>query len=69
MDTVPKSKKQSRESMIKTALTYPEGLRVGSFIDGGTPFAPETYRVENGVITAGGGCSRGTTAACTRRTS
>ena len=57
-DPVPKGKKQSRESMIKTALTYPEGLRVGSFIDGGTPFAPETYRVENGAILAGDGCSR-----------
>ena len=58
-DPVPAGKKQSRESMIKTALTYTEGLRVGSFTDGGTPFAPETYRVENGVITAGGGCGRG----------
>jgi hypothetical protein len=58
-DPVPAGKKQSRESMIKTALTYPEGLRVGSFIDGGTPFASETYRVENGVVTAGGGCGRG----------
>jgi hypothetical protein len=58
-DPVPAGKKQSRESMIKTALTYPEGLRVGSFIDGGTPFANETYRVENGVVTAGGGCGRG----------
>jgi hypothetical protein len=57
-DPVPAGKKMSREAMIKTALTYPEGLRVGSFIDGGTPFAPETYRVENGVITAGGGCGR-----------
>jgi hypothetical protein len=58
-DPVPAGKKQSRESMIRTALTYTEGLRVGSFIDGGTPFAPETYRVENGVITAGNGCGRG----------
>jgi len=58
-DPVPSNKKQSRESMIRTALTYTEGLRVGSFVDGGTPFAPETYRVENGVITAGGGCGRG----------
>jgi hypothetical protein len=57
-DPVPAGKKQSRESMIRTALTYPEGLRIGSFIDGGTPFAPETYRVENGVITAGQGCGR-----------
>jgi hypothetical protein len=58
-DPVPAGKRQSRASMIKTALTYPEGLRVGSFIDGGTPFAPETYRVENGAILAGEGCSRG----------
>jgi hypothetical protein len=57
-DLVPVGKKQSRESMIRTALTYPEGLRVGSFIDGGTPFASETYRVENGAITAGAGCGR-----------
>ena len=57
-DPVPAGKKQSRESMIKSALTYTEGLRIGSFIDGGTPFAKETYRVENGVITAGGGCGR-----------
>ncbi|MET0292354.1 MAG: hypothetical protein ABW136_08310 [Steroidobacteraceae bacterium] len=57
-DPVPNGKKQSRESMIKTALTYTEGLRIGSFIDAGTPFATETYRVENGVITAGDGCGR-----------
>lgn len=55
---VPAGKRQSRESMIATALTYSEGLRVGSFIDGKTPFAPETYRVENGMITAGEGCGR-----------
>jgi hypothetical protein len=57
-DPIPAGKKQSRASMISTALTYTEGLRVGSFIDGGTPFAPGTYRVENGVITAGDGCGR-----------
>jgi hypothetical protein len=57
-DPVPANKKQSRESMIKTALTYTEGLRIGSFTDGGTPFAPGAYRVENGVITAGDGCGR-----------
>ena len=57
-DPVPSGKRQARASMIKTALTYTEGLRIGSFIDGGTPFAPGTYRVENGVITAGDGCGR-----------
>jgi hypothetical protein len=34
-DPVPAGKKQSRESMVKIALTYPEGLRVGNFTDGG----------------------------------
>jgi hypothetical protein len=57
-DPVPAGKKQSRQAMIRTALTYTEGLRVGSFTDGKTPFAPETYRVENGMIAAGEGCGR-----------
>jgi len=57
-DPIPAGKKMVRAAMVKTALTYTEGLRIGSFIDGGTPFAKETYRVENGVITAGGGCGR-----------
>jgi hypothetical protein len=58
-DAVPAGKKMSREAMIRTALTYTEGLRVGNFTDAGTPFAPETYRVENGAIMAGQGCGRG----------
>lgn len=53
-DPVPAGKKDTRAAMVKAALTYPEGLRIGSFTDGGTPFAPETYRVENGWITAEG---------------
>lgn len=57
-DPIPAGREQSRGSMIKTALAYTEGLRVGNFIDGGTPFASEAYRVENGVITAGEGCGR-----------
>ena len=51
-DPVPAGRKNSREEMIRIALTYPEGLRVGNFTDGGTPFADDSYRVENGVITA-----------------
>ena len=51
-DPVPAGRKNSREEMIRIALTYPEGLRVGNFTDGGTPFADGAYRVENGVITA-----------------
>ena len=57
-DPVPAGKKQPRGSLIRTALTYTEGLRIGNFTDAGTPFAPETYRVENGVIMAGKGCER-----------
>lgn len=53
-DPVPAGERMSREAMIEIALTYPEGLRVGSFTDGNTPFAPDTYRVENGFITAEG---------------
>jgi hypothetical protein len=56
---IPAGKKMTRAAMIKTALTYPEGLRVGDFTSGGTPFAKAAYRVENGVITAGEGCGRG----------
>jgi hypothetical protein len=51
-DRVPADQKNSRDEMIRIALTYPEGLRIGSFTDGGTPFADDAYRVENGVITA-----------------
>jgi hypothetical protein len=51
-DRVPPGQRNSREEMIRIALTYPEGLRVGNFSDGGTPFADDAYRVENGVITA-----------------
>ncbi len=49
---VPAGQRNSREEMVRIALTYPEGLRVGNFTDGGTPFADDAYRVENGVITA-----------------
>lgn len=55
---VPPGKRMARAEMIRLALSYTEGLRVGSFADAGTPFAPGTLRVENGVITAGPGCGR-----------
>ncbi len=56
---VPAGERMSRADMVAAALTYAEGLRIGNFTDAGTPFAPETYRVENGVITAGEGCAFG----------
>ena len=49
---VPAGQRHSREEMIRIALTYPEGLRVGNFTDAGTPFADTAYRVENGLIMA-----------------
>jgi len=60
MDTpIPAGMRQSRADMVAAALRYTEGLRIGNFSDAGVPFAPKTYRVENGVITAGQGCRFG----------
>lgn len=53
-DPIPTAQRMSRASMVEIALTYTEGLRIGNFTDGGTPFAPDCYRVENGWITADG---------------
>jgi hypothetical protein len=57
-DPVPAGKAMSRKAMIDTALTYTEGLRIGNFTAGKTPFAPNAYRVENGMFIAGVGCPR-----------
>lgn len=53
-DPIPEREQMSRANMVEIALTYPEGLRIGNFTDGGTPFSADCYRVENGVITAQG---------------
>lgn len=53
-DPVPAGELMSRENMVRIALRYPEGLRIGNFTDGATPFSADCYRVENGVITAEG---------------
>jgi hypothetical protein len=59
MTMVPeKSQLATREDAIRIAKFYPAGLKIGSFVTVDAPFAPDTYRVENGVITAGPGCSR-----------
>ena len=55
-DPVP-GKRMSRDELIRVALTYPEGLRIGNFADA-TPFAKDAYRVENGLFIAGEGCPR-----------
>jgi hypothetical protein len=57
-DAIPEGHRDSRETMIRTALTYTEGLRIGSFVTAPTPFSTEAYRIENGVFMAGKGCPR-----------
>ena len=55
---VPAGKRMPRAEMIRAALLYPEGLRIGNFTDAKTPFAKEAYRVENGSFIAGEGGPR-----------
>ncbi len=55
---VPAGKRMLRAEMIRAALRYPEGLRIGNFTQAKTPFAKEAYRVENGTFIAGEGCPR-----------
>lgn len=52
----PASEIDSREEAVKIAMKYPEGLKIGSFVKADTPFAPDAYRIENGIHTAGPGC-------------
>ena len=56
-DPVPAGERLSREDAIRTALTYSEGLRVGTFIDI-ADFGDRAYRIENGMFMAGYGCPR-----------
>jgi len=53
-----RSQLMSREDAIKTAMFYPAGLKIGSFVKVDAPFAPDAYRIENGARTAGAGCAR-----------
>ncbi|HEX4275407.1 MAG TPA: hypothetical protein VHZ74_08645 [Bryobacteraceae bacterium] len=48
----------SRDDAIKTAMFYPAGMKIGSFVKVDAPFAPDAYRIENGVRAAGKGCAR-----------
>lgn len=55
---VPKKDQlNTREEMIKAAMTYPEGLKVGSFVKVDSPMAEDAYRYENGQLMAGPGCT------------
>jgi hypothetical protein len=53
-----KSQINAREDAINIAKFYPAGLKVGSFVEVNAPFAADAYRIENGAITAGPGCTR-----------
>ena len=58
MTSVPdKAQLNSREEMIKAALTYPAGLKIGSFVKVDSPMVPDAYRFENGQLMAGPGCT------------
>lgn len=52
-----KEQLNTREEMIEMALTYPEGLRVGSFVKVDSPMKENAYRYENGQLMAGPDCT------------
>lgn len=58
MAYIPKKEQLvDREKAIKMALTYPEGLKVGSFVKVDSPMADNAYRYENGQLMAGPECT------------
>jgi len=61
MNVVPDpSQRLSRAEAIRIAEFYPTGLKVGGSFDAvDAPFAPDAYRLENGVLTAGPGARAG----------
>jgi hypothetical protein len=61
MNVVPdSSQRMSRSELIRIAEIYAAGLKVGGNFEAvNAPFAPDAYRIENGVITAGPGARAG----------
>jgi len=58
MAFVPEKKQLlPREDAIKAAMTYADGLKIGSFVKVDSPMAPDAYRFENGQLMAGPGCT------------
>jgi hypothetical protein len=54
------SQQMSRSELIRIAEIYVAGLKAGGTFDAvNAPFAPDAYRIENGVITAGPGARAG----------
>jgi len=59
MNLIPeRAQLNSRADAIKIAEFYPAGLKIGSFVEVNAPFAADAYRIENGAVSAGPGCSR-----------
>lgn len=52
-----KSRMNTRDEMIEIAVTYPEGLKAGSFVTVDSPMKQDAYRYENGNLMAGPGCT------------
>jgi hypothetical protein len=59
MNFVPRpSQLDTREKAIEIALLYPKGLSNAKTFDAvGLPFAKDAYRIENGALMAGPGCT------------
>jgi len=51
------AQRNSRQEMIRIALQYPEGLRIGSFVEADLQVNSGAYRFENGQLMAGSGCT------------
>jgi hypothetical protein len=51
------AQRNSRQEAINIAIKYPAGLKIGSFVNADTQFAPDAYRFENGRLMAGAGCT------------
>ena len=48
---------ERRAAAVAIAEHYPAGIRVGSFVNVDAPFARSAYRLENGRLMAGPGCT------------
>lgn len=59
MNYVPRpAQLETREKAIEIALKYPKGLsNARTFEAVGLPFSPDAYRIENGALMAGPGCT------------
>ena len=59
MNVVPRPEQlETREEAVAIAMHYPRGLSEAQTFDAiGTPFSPDAYRIENGALMAGPGCT------------